>query len=76
MGKKGRMVAIFYRALAGECISVAGLAAEYGVSERSISRDIHTIKHFLLNNRGLVGDTILEYDSRRKCYRIKGDCLI
>ena len=42
--KKSRMLEIFFRAMKGENISVKNLAGEYGVSSKSISRDIGEIK--------------------------------
>ena len=41
--KKTRMLEIFYRAMKGENISVKNLADEYGVSAKSISRDLGEI---------------------------------
>ena len=45
--KKNRMLEIFFRAMKGENISVKKLADEYGVSAKSISRDLGEIKNFL-----------------------------
>ena len=41
--QSARMLEIFFRALRGEKISVKGLSMEYGVSTKSISRDIAKI---------------------------------
>lgn len=46
------------------------LADEYGVSTKSISRNIADLKAFLADNRELVGNTELEYSHRDKCYRL------
>lgn len=59
--KKNRVLDIFYRAMKGENISVGKIANEYGVSTKSISRDINEIKNFLSDNRDIVGNTELKY---------------
>ncbi|MBQ4066718.1 MAG: WYL domain-containing protein [Clostridia bacterium] len=74
--KQYRLLEIFFRALRGEDISVSGLAAEYGVSSKSISRSIAEIKAFLADRRELVGNTELEYSYRDKCYRLEMDELL
>ena len=38
LGKKSRLLELFYRAVKGENLSVKKLADEYGVSTKSISR--------------------------------------
>lgn len=47
MKKKNRLLELFYRAVKGENLSVKNLAEEYGISTKSISRDIGEIKNFL-----------------------------
>lgn len=69
--KKNRMLEIFYRAMKGERLSVKGLAAEYGVSDKSISRDISEIKCFLSNSREIVGEVELKYDGHTKGYYLE-----
>lgn len=71
--KKNRLLDIFYRAMKGEGISVKELAAEYGISTKSISRDINEIKNFLYDSRELVGNTELKYESGSKCYYLTFD---
>jgi predicted DNA-binding transcriptional regulator YafY len=71
--KKCRMLEIFFRAMKGENISVKSLADEYGVSGKSISRDIGEIKNFLCDNRELVGNTELKYASSSKSYYLEFD---
>lgn len=68
--KQYRILEIFFRALRGEDISVKNLADEYGVSSKSISRDIADLKAFLADHRDLVGNTELEYSHKDKCYRL------
>ena len=59
ISKKNRLLELFYRAVKGENLSVKKLADEYGVSTKSISRDISEIKNFLCDSRDLVGNTEL-----------------
>ena len=68
--KQDRILEIFFRGLRGEDLSVAKLAAEYEVSEKSISRNIRDLKAFLADHRELVGNTELQYDYQAKCYRL------
>ena len=68
--KRHRTLEIFFRGIRGEDLSPAKLAAEYGVSTKSISRNINEIKDFLAENRELVGHTELEYSHVSKAYRL------
>ncbi len=69
--KKNRVLDIFYRGMKGESLSVGKIADEYGVSTKSISRDINEIKNFLSDNRDLVGNTELKYSSSSKSYYLE-----
>ena len=71
--KQYRILEIFFRAMRGEDISIAALADEYGVSTKSISRDVRDLKAFLLDHRTLVGNTELQYVHQNKCYRLYMD---
>ncbi len=71
--KKNRMLEIFFRAMKGEAISVQNLAREYGVSGKSVSRDLGEIKNFLCENRELVGNTELKYAANAKAYYLELD---
>lgn len=71
--KKNRLLDIFFRAMKGENISVKNLAIEYGVSSKSISRDLGEIKNFLCDNRVLVGNSELKYSSSSKTYYLEFD---
>ena len=71
--KQERILEIFFRGLRGEDLSVQKLANEYGVSTKSISRDINDFKAFLANHRDLVGNTELNYSYQDKCYRLYMD---
>lgn len=68
--KQERLLEIFFRGLHGEDISVRGLADEYGVSTKSITRNLNDLKNFLAEHRELVGHTELEYSHQDKCYRL------
>lgn len=71
--KNERCLAIFLRGIRGEKITVSELAEEYGVSAKSISRDISEIRCFLAENRELAGHAELIYDRSAKCYTIHID---
>lgn len=68
--KQARMLEIFFRSLHGEEISVQKIASEYGVSTKSISRNINDLKAFLADHRELVRNAELKYSHRNKCYRL------
>ncbi len=71
--KQERILEIFFRALHGEDIFVQKLADEYGVSTKSISRNINDLKSFFAEHRELVGNTEIEYSYHDKCYRLYMD---
>lgn len=71
--KQERLLEIFFRGLHGEDISVRGLANEYEVSTKSITRNLNDLKNFLAEHRELVGHTELEYSHQDKCYRLYMD---
>ena len=73
MEKNERCLAIFLRGIRGEKITIADLAGEYGVSAKSIARDISEIRCFLAENRDLAGHTELVYSREAKCYRLQLD---
>lgn len=66
--KNNRMLEIFFRTLRGEMISVKELAKEYGVSTKSISRDINSIQKFLSEHRELMQNAELTYSHKEKAY--------
>lgn len=69
--KNDRNLAIFLRGIQGEKLTVSALANEYGVSEKSISRNISEIRCFLAENREIAGHAELIYDRSDKCYTIR-----
>ena len=71
--KYERLLEIFFRGLRGEDLSVQRLADEYGVSTKSITRNINDLKAFLADHRDLVGNTELQYSHQNKCYRLHMD---
>lgn len=71
--KKNRLLEIFFRAMRGESISVKRMADEYGVSGKSISRDLAEIKNFLCESRELTGSTELIYSPGSKSYYLELD---
>ncbi len=71
--KQERLLEIFFRCLRGESLSVQKLADEYGISTKSISRNINDLKAFLADHRELVGNTELIYSSQERCYHLYMD---
>lgn len=70
---KERLLAIFFKAVKGDRLSVKDLAAKYNVSSKTISRDLNYLKNFLSNHRDLVGNTELEYSYKEKSYKLSLD---
>lgn len=66
--KQERILSIFFRALRGEELFARQLADEYGISPKSITRDINDIKAFFADQRELAGNVELAYSYQRKCY--------
>ena len=71
--KQYRVLEIFFRGLRGEDLSVQGLANEFNISTKSITRSINELKSFLAEHRELVGNTELQYSYSNKCYRLYMD---
>jgi predicted DNA-binding transcriptional regulator YafY len=68
-----RLLEILFRAVRGEELSVRKIADTYGVSTKSVSRDISKIKVFLAENSELVGHAELDYNYATKAYRLSSD---
>ena len=66
--REKRILGIFFRALHGESLSVKELAMEFGLSTKSISRDMNVIHEFLSENRELVQNMELMYSHSEKAY--------
>ena len=73
MEKTDRTLAIFYRGLKGEKLVKEKLAAEYGVSPKSISRSISEIRGFLAESRELVGHAELVFNRADNAYVLRMD---
>ena len=71
--KQERLLEIFFRCLRGESLFVQKLADEYGLSTKSISRNINDLKAFLADHRELVGNTKLIYSSQERSYHLYMD---
>ncbi len=71
--KNERMLELFFKAMKGEKISVKDTAMEYGVSTKSISRDISDIQMFFSEHRELTNNAELEYSYQTKSYVLKSD---
>lgn len=69
--KHDRVLEIYSRLLSGEIVRKQELADEYGVTPRSIQRDIDSIRDFYSNRVGRKGDlTEIIYDRNVKGFRI------
>ena len=71
--KTDRILEIFMRSLRGETIKIQELANEYGVSAKSISRDISEIQNFLSEHRELMNNAELIYSYKQKAYILSND---
>lgn len=65
--KSARLLSIYARLLSGQVLGRADLAKEYGVTARSIQRDIESLRNFLAD-QGLAQD--VTYDRRAKGYHL------
>lgn len=65
-----RMLEMLLLALKGEELSNKDLANEYGVSTRTIGRDITEIKNFLADHREITGHSELEYEHQIKAHKL------
>lgn len=65
--KSARMLAIYARLLNGHALSKQNLAVEFGVTERSIQRDIESLRCFLMEQ--VTGQDVI-YDRQQKGYRL------
>lgn len=65
--KSARMLAVYTRLMAGQILNKHALALEYGITERSVQRDMEALRCFL-TEQSLYQDVI--YDRREKGYRL------
>lgn len=66
-----RILDIFYKSIHGEQYSMAELSNYYGVSKKTISRDISEVRNFLSEYREQVGYVTIVYDRSSKKYYLK-----
>lgn len=74
--KTGRLMELFIRALKGEALSVKELSEEYGVSTRSITRDINDLKAFLSDHQDILGYAELQYSGNDHSYTLIMDSFL
>ena len=68
-----RTLEIFCRLLRGEAVSNKAIAEKYGISSRTVSRDIGRIQDFLAENRELMQNAEVIYSHKEKAYILKSD---
>lgn len=69
MKKRSRVIEIFYRFISGERMAEKDLAIQYGVSEKSIQRDISEIKSCIAEYGYSIGKDEMAFDgSAKKMY--------
>lgn len=66
--KSMRLLAIYARLLDGEILNKSKLADEFGVTNRSIQRDIESLRVFL--SEEMMGREVI-YDAKAKGYRLE-----
>lgn len=74
--KTDRVLDLFYRAMKGEALSVQELSYEYGVTTRSISRDITSLKLFLAEHADTLGYAELVFNGQNRTYHLEMDDFI
>lgn len=68
-----RVLEIFYRLLHGEVVSNKLIAEEYGISSKSVSRDVARINDFLAEHRELMQNAEVTYSHKDRAYILKSD---
>lgn len=74
--KSERVLDLFFRALKGEALSAKELSVEFGISTRSVTRDINDLKCFLADRSDILGNAELIYSSSNHCYTLYMDNLL
>ena len=74
--KSERVLDLFFRALKGEVLSAKELSNTYGISTRSVTRDINDLKCFLAEHRDTLGNSELIYSSSTHSYSLYMDNLL
>ena len=68
-----RTLEIFYTLIRGECLSNRKIADKYGVSSRTISRDISRIQDYFYEHRDIMNNAEIVYSHKDKAYILKSD---
>lgn len=68
-----RVLETFYRLLHGEVVPNRLIAEEYGISSKSVSRDIARINDFLAEHRELMQNAEVTYSHKDRAYILKSD---
>jgi len=68
-----RTLEIFYTLIRGELLSNRKIADRYGVSARTVSRDISRIQNFFYEHRDIMNNAEIVYSHRDKAYILKSD---
>ena len=68
-----RTLEIFYTLIRGECLSNRKIADKYGVSSRTISRDISRIQNYFYEHRDIMNNAEIVYSHKDKAYILKSD---
>lgn len=74
--KSERVLDLFFRALKGEALSAKKLSEEFGISTRSVTRDINDLKCFLADRCDILGNAELIYSSSNHSYTLYMDNLL
>lgn len=69
-GKGQRLLAIYDRLLRGEVVRKKELALDYGVTEKSIQRDMDELRDFLADADRKGGHAAIRYDRGKKGYEL------
>lgn len=68
--KSSRMLSLNERLRKGEYINKEALALEFGVKEKTIQRDIDSLRNYYAEMHADEGRTEIRYDKRRKGYHL------
>ena len=68
-----RTLEIFYTLIRGELLSNRKIADRYGVSTRTVSRDIGRIQNFFYEHRDIMNNAEIVYSHKDKAYILKSD---
>lgn len=69
-GKSFRLLSIYEKLLKGGEINKKSLADEFGVSPKSIQRDIEDLRAYIAEKHYSDIDSTIEYDRQKNCYKL------